>query len=60
MAQITDSAGGTTWVGVNVAPDGTTSFVLYLSPAGTYDVKVLQSQHNRLVLKGELAGLVVQ
>jgi hypothetical protein len=60
MAQIRDSAGGTTWIGINVASDGTTSFELYMSPAGTYDVKVLQDQHRKMVLKAELAGLVVQ
>jgi hypothetical protein len=60
MAAIRDSAGNTTWIGVNVASDGTTSFELYMSPADTYDVKVLQSSHKQLELKAELAGLVVQ
>jgi len=60
MAAITDSAGNTNWTGINFNPDGTTSFELYMSPAGTYDIKVLQNQHKRLVLKAELAGLVVR
>jgi hypothetical protein len=60
MAQITDAAGGTSWVGINVASDGTTSFELYMSPAGTYGIKVLQSVRKKMVLKAELVGLVVQ
>lgn len=60
MAAITDSAGNTNWVGINITSNGTTSFELYMSPAGTYDVKVLQNQHKRLVLKAELKGLVVR
>ena len=60
MAAVQDSSGNTTWIGINVASDGTTSFELYMSPSGTYDVKVLQSLHKQLVLKAELSGLVVQ
>jgi hypothetical protein len=33
---------------------------LYMSPADTYDLKVLQSEHKKLVLKAELPNLVVQ
>lgn len=60
MAALRDSAGNTTWVGINFNSDGTTSFDLYLSPAGTYDLKVLQNQRRKLVLKAELPSLVVK
>jgi hypothetical protein len=60
MAAFMDSAGNTTWIGINVNPDGTTAFELYMSPADTYDLKVLQSEHKKLVLKAELPNLVVQ
>lgn len=60
MAAITDPAGNTTWIGINFTTDGRTSFELYMSPAGTYDIKVLQNQHKRLALRAELSGLVVQ
>jgi hypothetical protein len=60
MAAVKDSAGNTNWVGINISPDGTTSFELYMSPAGRYDITVLQNQRKRLVLKAELTGLVVR
>jgi hypothetical protein len=41
--------------------DGTLSFTVYMSPAGTYDVKVYQwGSGHKLVLKAELSNLVVQ
>jgi hypothetical protein len=60
MVALTGSDGSTTWAGINFDSDGTTSFDWYMSPAGTYDVKVLQNSHKKLVLKAELKGLVVQ
>jgi hypothetical protein len=60
MASFRDVAtGDTVWIGVNISSDGTTAFELYLS-AGTYDVKVLQQIHRKMVLKAELDGLVAQ
>ncbi len=60
MAALRDSAGNTTWIGININSNGTTSFELYMSPAGTYNLKVLQNQRKKLVLKAELANLVIQ
>ncbi len=60
MAAITDAAGNTNWIGINISSNGTTSFELYMSPAGTYNIKVLQNLRKKLVLRAELAGLVVQ
>ena len=60
MVAVTGSDGSTAWAGINVNPDGTTSFVWYMNPGGTYTFKVLQSSHKRLVLKGMLTGVVVQ
>lgn len=59
MAALKDSAGNTTWIGINFSSDGTTSFELYMAPAGTYDLKVLQNSRKKLVLKAELPTLVV-
>jgi hypothetical protein len=62
MAYIVNTAdGSTTWVAVPVWADGTTAFDLYMSPAGTYTIKVLQKvSGNRSTLMSELDGLVVQ
>jgi hypothetical protein len=60
MVAVTGSDGSTAWAGVNVNPDGTTSFVWYMNPGGTYTFKVLQSSHKRLVLRGELDGVIAQ
>lgn len=54
------SGGSTTWAGIPVNADGTTSFDWYMSPTGTYDVKVFQQVHKKLVLETELSGIVVQ
>ncbi len=59
MVAVTDGSGSTSWAGINVNPDGTTSFVWYMSPKGTYTFKVLQERHNRMTLKAQLSGVVV-
>jgi len=60
MVAVTGSDGSTTWAGINVNPDGTTSFVWYMSPTGTYNFTVYQNSHNKLVAKVSLAGVAVQ
>lgn len=59
MVAVTDGSGGTAWAGINVNPDGTTSFVWYMSPKGTYTFKVVQERHNRMTVKAQLSGVVV-
>jgi hypothetical protein len=52
--------GSITQTETTVNSDGTIAFDVYMSPAGTYDVMVLQDDHNKTVLKAELDGLVIQ
>jgi hypothetical protein len=62
MAAVYNSSdGSTTWFAVPVWADGTTAFDLYMSPTGTYTVKILQRVNGKKSsLMGELDGLVVQ
>jgi hypothetical protein len=59
MVAVTSTYGGTAWAGINVRPDGTTSFEWYMNPAGTYSFKVFQTVHKKQVLKAQLDGVVV-
>ena len=60
MVAVTDGSGSTAWAGINVNPDGTTTFVWYMTPAGTYTFKLVQERHNRMLLKAQLSGVVVR
>lgn len=52
--------GSITQTETNVSSDGTIAFDFYMAPAATYDVMVLQDDHNKTLLKGELDNLIVQ
>jgi len=54
------SDGSITQTQANVNSDGTIAFDVYMAPAGTYDVMILQDEHNKTVLKAELDGLVIR
>ncbi len=60
VAFVNSAAGYTVWGGINVNPDGTTSFDWYPTLGGTFDVKVFQQRHRKSVLMAELDGLVIQ
>lgn len=51
--------GSITQMQAGVNPDGTLAFEVYVAPVGTYDVMVLQNDHNKTVLMGTLQGLVI-
>ena len=54
------TGGSTAWAGININPDGTTSFVWYMNPSGAYTFKVYQTEHKKQVLMATLTGVVVQ
>ena len=60
MVAVTTSDGSTAWAGINVNPDGTSDFIWYMSPAGTYSFQVYQESHNRMTVMASLGGVVVQ